>query len=231
MRQDFVANVSHELRTPLTSLRGYAETLLEGGLDDAEHREGFVRVMRDQAVRLQQLVEDLLALAELERPEVTLRLETFDLRELAARQVAAFRPAAEAAGLSLELVPGLAQDVRGDRVRLEQAVANLLDNAVKYTDRGRIDVTVGGDDSTVWCDVLDTGPGIPATDAGRIFERFYRVDKARSREKGGTGLGLSIVKHVAVLHGGEVSVRSTPGEGSTFRIAVPRGLAVRGVRA
>ncbi len=222
LRQDFVANVSHELRTPLTSLRGYAETLLEGGLDDAEHREGFVRVMRDQAVRLQALVEDLLSLAELERPEATLRLERFDLRALVERQVFAFRPAAEAEGLALELAAGADVPVTADRVRLEQAIANLLDNAVKYTERGRVDVSVGGSDAEAWCEVRDTGPGIPADDAARIFERFYRVDKARSREKGGTGLGLSIVKHVAGLHGGEVSVRSVVGQGSAFRIAIPR---------
>ncbi len=231
MRQDFVANVSHELRTPLTSLRGYAETLLEGGLDDAEYRESFVRVMRDQAMRLQQLVEDLLALAELERPEATLRLERFDLRSLAERQVFAFRPAAHAAGLVLELAPGAAVPVSADRVRLEQAIANLLDNAVKYTERGRVDVVVGADEAGAWCEVRDTGPGIPAGDAARIFERFYRVDKARSREKGGTGLGLSIVKHVAGMHGGEVTVRSVVGEGSTFRIAIPREAGTRVGRA
>lgn len=221
LRQDFVANVSHELRTPLTSLRGYAETLAEGGLEDVEHRERFVHIIRDQAVRLQALVEDLLSLAELERPDVTLRRERFDLRAAAERQVAALREAARVAGTPLELVSGGSVWVEGDRVQLEQAMANLLDNAVKYTERGRVTVRLGADDAFAWFEVRDTGPGIPAEDQPRVFERFYRVDKARSREKGGTGLGLSIVKHAIQLHAGEVSLESTPGEGSTFSFRIP----------
>jgi two-component system phosphate regulon sensor histidine kinase PhoR len=221
MRQEFVANVSHELRTPLTTLRGYAETLLEGGLDDAEHREDFVRSMRDGAVRLQALVEDLLALAELERPDASLKREPLDLRALAAEHVEHVRAAAERAGLELVLEPGPPVTLNGDRVRLAQVLANLLDNAVKYTERGSVRVALGATDGRAWCEVRDTGPGIPARELPRVFERFYRVDKARSREKGGTGLGLSIVKHALVLHGGEVSVVSRVGEGTTFRFEVP----------
>jgi len=223
MRQDFVANVSHELRTPLTTLRGYAETLLEGGLDDAEHREGFVKAMRDGAVRLQALVEDLLALAELERPDATLRREPLDLRALAAEQVEQVRGAAERAGLELALEPGPPVMLVGDRLRLAQVLVNLLDNAVKYTEQGSVRVALGVANGRAWCEVRDTGPGIPVRDLPRVFERFYRVDKARSREQGGTGLGLSIVKHALVLHGGEVSVVSRLGEGSTFRFEVPAG--------
>ena len=222
MRQDFVANVSHELRTPLTTLRGYAETLLEGGLDDTEHREEFVRSMRDGAMRLQALVEDLLALAELERPDAALRREPLDLRALAAEHVDHVRGAAERAGLELVLEPGPPVKLSGDRVRLGQVLANLLDNAVKYTERGSVRVAVGVANGRAWCEVRDTGPGIPARDLPRVFERFYRVDKARSREKGGTGLGLSIVKHIVLLHGGAVTVRSSPGQGSTFRFEIPR---------
>jgi two-component system, OmpR family, phosphate regulon sensor histidine kinase PhoR len=221
IRQDFVANVSHELKTPLTSVRGYAETLLEGGLDDAEHRAQFVRVIRDQAARLQSLVEDLLSLAQLERPDARLRLERFDLREAVERQIANLRDRAERAGLQLELV-GPPQPVTADRARLDQVVANLLDNALKYTEHGGVRVALGGDDAHAWCEVQDTGPGIPEDDQARVFERFYRVDKARSREKGGTGLGLSIVKHIVALHGGEVTVRSTVDRGSTFRFEIPR---------
>ena len=217
IRQDFVANVSHELRTPLTSLRGYAETLLDGGLDDAEHREHFVRVIRDQAVRLQELVDDLLSLSELERAGAPLRRSRFDLRALLAEQVAAFREAAARAGLSLVLAPGEPVEVEADRARISQVIANLVDNAVKYTERGGVTLLAGAGDGRVWCEVRDTGPGIPLDDQPRVFERFYRVDKARSREQGGTGLGLSIVKHILALHGGEVSLRSSPGEGSTFR--------------
>jgi two-component system phosphate regulon sensor histidine kinase PhoR len=222
MRQEFVANVSHELRTPLTSLRGYAETLLEGGLDDAEHRESFVRIIRDQAIRLQELVEDLLALAELERPDASLRLERIDLRELAAQQVAAYREAASRGRLTLELAPGAPVPIEADRVRLGQALANLLDNAVKYTERGAVVVSVGAADGRAWCAVNDTGPGIPADDLPRVFERFYRVDKTRARERGGTGLGLSIVKHAIALHDGEVTLESRIAQGSTFRFEIPQ---------
>ena len=222
MRQDFVANVSHDLRTPLTSIRGYAETLLDGGLEDASHREDFVRVIRDQTARLQALVDDLMTLAELERPGAALRLERFDWREPIERQAAIARDRAGRAGLELELEDAGPIPVTADRARIEQVAANLLDNAVKYTERGAVRVTVGGDARRAWLEVRDTGPGIPAEDLPRIFERFYRVDKARSRELGGTGLGLSIVKHIVTLHGGEVSVESTPGHGSTFRVEIPR---------
>ena len=221
MRQDLVANVSHELRTPLTSLRGYAETLLEGGLDDPEHREGFVRIIRDQAVRLQALVEDLLSLSELERPDRTLRREPLDLRALAVEQVGAQRDAARSAGLDLTLEPGEPVVVRGDRVRLAQVIANLVDNALKYTERGGVRVTLGARAGRAWCEVRDTGAGIPAEDLPRIFERFYRVDKARSRDKGGTGLGLSIVKHAIALHDGTITVESRVGGGSVFRFELP----------
>ena len=221
VRQEFVANVSHELRTPLTSIRGYAETLLEGGLDDHDHREGFVSVIREQAERLTAIVEDLLSLAELERPGAAPRREPFDLREVAARQVAAVRDRAEKAGLALALTPGPPVPLEADPRLIEQVLANLLDNAIKYTERGGVTVRVGRQGREVWCEVEDTGTGIPQEDEPRIFERFYRVDKARSREKGGTGLGLSIVKHIVLLHGGTVSVRSMLGHGSTFRFDLP----------
>ena len=225
VRQDFVTNAAHELRTPLTSLRGYAETLLEGGLDDAEHREAFVRVIRDQAVRLEELLEDLLSLAELERPGARLKSAPCDLRAIAERQVAAYRARAARAGLALELEPGPAVELDADAARLDQVIANLVDNAVKYTEHGTVAVRVGVENGRAWCEVSDTGSGIPESEVPRIFERFYRVDKARSREKGGTGLGLSIVKHIVTLHGGELSVASRPGEGSTFRFTLPRSRA------
>lgn len=223
IRQDFVANVSHELRTPLTSLRGYAETLLDGALEDVEHRGQFVRVIRDQAVRLEAIACDLLSLAELERPGARPRLEAMDLRELAERQLGVFRSRTEKAGLSLTMTPGLAATVSADRLMMEQVLANLLDNAVKYTERGGVTVSLGMGGGRVFCEVEDTGPGIPEADQARVFERFYRVDKARSREQGGTGLGLSIVKHILALHGGEVSVRSRPGGGSVFHFEIPAG--------
>ena len=223
MRQDFVANVSHELRTPLTSMLGYAETLLHGGLEDLEHREGFVRIIRDQTERLQALVDDLLSLAELEQPSARLRLGPFDLREAAARELDTVRERAQRAGLALDLEAPDPIEVTADRARIEQVLANLLDNALKYTEKGGVTVRVGGNRARAWCEVRDSGVGIPEEDQPRIFERFYRVDKARSRQLGGTGLGLSIVKHIVTLHGGEVSVTSTPGRGSTFRFEIPRG--------
>jgi two-component system phosphate regulon sensor histidine kinase PhoR len=222
MRQDFVANVSHELRTPLTSIHGYAETLLQGGLEDGDNRERFVQVIHGQAARLGALVDDLLSLAELERPGAQPRLAAIDLRALVERQLAAFRPRAERAGVALELAPGAPLPLRADPVLLEQVIANLVDNALKYTERGAVRLTLGASDDRAWCEVRDTGSGIPEEDLDRIFERFYRVDKARSREKGGTGLGLSIVKHIVTLHGGEVAVESRLGAGSTFRFEIPR---------
>jgi two-component system, OmpR family, phosphate regulon sensor histidine kinase PhoR len=221
MRRDFVANVSHELRTPLTSLRGYAETLLAGGLDDPEHRERFVQVIRDQSVRLQAMTEDLLSLAELERPGARLRTEPFDLRSPAQGVVALFRDEAARRGLGLALEDGEPVPVTGDRARLEQAISNLVDNALKYTEQGRVIVRAGAAAGAAWCEVDDTGAGIPEADRERVFERFYRVDKARSRERGGTGLGLAIVRHIAEMHGGRVTLRSEPGRGSTFRIEIP----------
>jgi two-component system phosphate regulon sensor histidine kinase PhoR len=220
VRQDFVANVSHELKTPLTSVRGYAETLLQGGFDDVEHREQFARVIRDQAKRLQELVDDLLSLAELERPGARLRLESFDLREAVERQVAEFR-ARGARGLRISLEAGPPVPVEADRARVDQVIANLLDNAIKYTEYGDVTVATGARDALVWCEVRDTGPGIAVEHQQRIFERFYRVDPARSRERGGTGLGLSIAKHVVELHGGRITVHSESNQGSTFRFELP----------
>ena len=222
VRQDFVANVSHELRTPLTSLRGYAETLLDGALEDREHATQFVQIIRAQAERLQALVDDLLSLAELERPDAEFQATRYDLHIAVERQVAAFADAARRAHLSLVFEPSAPVWVLAEGPRLEQVVANLLDNAIKYTEAGVVTVRIGEDATMGWCEVSDTGPGIDAEELPRVFERFYRIDKARSREKGGTGLGLSIVKHIVGLHGGEVSVRSEPGVGSTFRFEVPR---------
>jgi len=172
-------------------------------------------------MRLSALVDDLLSLAELERPGVQLKSERFDLRELVESQARVFEPRAAEAGLSLSVEPGPAVTVVADRPRIVQVVVNLLDNAIKYTERGRVTVRVGVRESRAWCEVQDTGSGIPAEDLPRIFERFYRVEKARSRQKGGTGLGLSIVKHILSLHGGEISAQSEVGRGSTFRFEIP----------
>jgi two-component system phosphate regulon sensor histidine kinase PhoR len=181
----------------------------------------FVRTIRDNAVRLEALAADLLTLADLERPGAAVRAEAFDLRELAESQIANFREAARAAGLAVEVEAGAPVPVEADRPRLEQVLANLLDNAIKYTEQGRVLVRLGERDAQAWCEIEDSGPGVPSEDQPRIFERFYRVDKARSRGKGGTGLGLSIVKNIVALHQGEVSVRNAPEHGTVFRFEIP----------
>jgi two-component system phosphate regulon sensor histidine kinase PhoR len=223
MRRDFVANASHELRTPLAAIRGFAETLLgSNGLSDAERRN-YLEVIDRHALRLGNLVGDLLELSRIEGGEALAELERVDVADVAATLLRDDQPryrrkevtvTHEASGASLALA---------DPQALEQILTNLLDNAVKYTEPGgRIDVQVGGDERWVRVRVSDTGCGIPEDDLGRIFERFYRVDKARSRELGGTGLGLSIVKHLVQSMGGEIAVESELGKGSTFAFSLPR---------
>jgi len=222
LRREFVANVSHELRTPLTSIRGYAETLLQGGLDDEENRSRFVDTIRKQAVRLESLVEDLLELADLERPDTALDLKDWDVAEVVRDLAAGFEELANRRGLSLELDARPGIHARMDRKRIEVAVHNLIENAIKYTDSGTVRVAVRDDGGWVLIAVQDTGRGVEPEHVPRLFERFYRVDRGRARAEGGTGLGLSIVKHAIELHRGRVSVESTPGRGSTFRLEFPR---------
>jgi len=223
VRQDFVANVSHELKTPLTSILGYAETLLEGGLEDAGRRRGFIETIRDQAARLQAITEDLLVLAELERPDAALALGPVDLAQVARSVATALAPRARKAGLRLDCTtPEREVIVMGERVRLEQMLFNLVDNALKYTEEGRVTVRVATDGAAAVLEVEDTGPGVPEEARNRIFERFYRVDAARSREIPGTGLGLSIVRHITELHHGKVELRNHPGGGALFVVRLPR---------
>ena len=223
VRKDFVANVSHELRTPLTAIRGYAETLLDGALDDPDHRRRFVEIIQSHAIRLNNIASDLLALSELEsgRPP----LAPGKLSVLATLEAAMRTVESEAAMRKVQLGWGTVEDlqVMGNKIKLEQAFVNLLDNAVKFN-RGGGEVWVeasrlpGG---KVAISIADSGIGIPSEDVPRIFERFYRVDKARSREVGGTGLGLSIVKHVIEQMHGSVSVESQLNKGSRFTVVLP----------
>jgi two-component system phosphate regulon sensor histidine kinase PhoR len=222
IRREFVANVSHELKTPLTSIRGYSETLLQGGLEDEEHRAKFVETIRVQAVRLEAMVNDLLALADLERPDAALDLKDWDLGLVLREMAATFEDLAERLGLRLEMEAAPGTMVRCDRKRLEQALRNLMENALKYTDAGWVRVRLEPGPIKVRVTVADSGRGISPEHLPRIFERFYRVDQARSRALGGTGLGLSIVKHAVQLHGGTVGVESKVGEGSTFWLEIPR---------
>jgi two-component system phosphate regulon sensor histidine kinase PhoR len=222
VRRDFVANASHELRTPLTAIRGFAETLLSGGDLSEEERRSYLEVMDRHARRLANLVDDLLALSSIERGGEGLARTRVDTAVIAAALIR------DAGSLFAEKNIEVKLDSQGsalawaDPQAVEQILTNLLDNAVKYTpEGGRIGVSTEEDGDFVRVHVRDTGIGIPEDDLGRIFERFYRVDKARSRELGGTGLGLSIVKHLVQQLGGEIRVESEVGRGSTFSFTLP----------
>jgi two-component system phosphate regulon sensor histidine kinase PhoR len=216
LRREFVANASHELKTPLTSIRGYAETLLTGGLEDEEHRGKFVETIRTQAERLEALVEDLLRLADLERPDATLEAKDWDISVIVREMAQMFQYLADRRGLRLAVQARPGVRARVDRKRIELALGNLLDNAIKYSETGRVTASVERTSSAIRVSVRDTGRGIAPEHLPRLFERFYRVDRGRSRALGGTGLGLAIVKHAIQLHGGRVGVESVLGEGSTF---------------
>ena len=223
-RQEFVANVSHELRTPLSLIKGYVETLLDGATDKPEVATKFLQTIDRNAERLKLLIDDLLAISELESGRVKLNLQAVALGPVVAKVLEDFKTRAKDKGVSLvNQIPELA--VRADAGRLEQVLGNLVDNAIKYG-RAAGAVTVGGravDGGQVEVFVRDEGPGIPPEALERVFERFYRVDKARSREQGGTGLGLAIVKHIIQSHGGRVWATSEPGHGTTFSFVLPQG--------
>lgn len=221
VRRDFVANVSHELRTPLTTLSGYAEALDESGLSPDEVQE-HATVIRRQVQRLDALVADLLELARLEETGFAPHRERFQASDLLTEVMREWGPRADERGLTLEIAGEPEVTMNGDRGLLRQALANLLENAIKYCRKGdHIEVRARATGDGAELAVTDTGPGIPYDDQPRVFERFYRVEKGRSRTNGGTGLGLSIVKHVAEAHGGKVTLESRPGAGATFRITVP----------
>ncbi len=225
VRRDFVANVSHELRTPVQLVKGFAESLIEGAMGDPDQASRFLGIIERNAVRMEALISDLLSLASLERDdEGRLRPERAEIGPILLGAREAILPKAEARGTQVivESEPGLSAKVEAGL--LEQAVVNLIDNAVKYSPPSTVvRVSARPEGGSLVIEVRDQGIGIPARDLPRVFERFYRVDKARSRELGGTGLGLAIVRHIAIAHGGTVSVESWEGEGSTFRIRIPLG--------
>jgi two-component system, OmpR family, phosphate regulon sensor histidine kinase PhoR len=224
VRRDFVANVSHELRTPVTVIKGYAETLLDGVLTtDAATASRFVTTIHGHADRLAALIGDLLALSELEAAGYQLEMTTLALADSSRKVCSLLEGKAFTKGITIanELTTSL-PPVLANQQRLEQVFFNLLDNAITYTPAGgmvTIAATPGVD--TIRVRISDTGPGIPPEHLPRLFERFYRVDSSRSRDQGGTGLGLAIVKHIVHLHGGTVSVESTPGAGTTFSFTFP----------
>jgi len=222
VRRDFVANVSHELKTPLTAIQGFAETLLAGALDDRENRRRFLEIIRDHARRLARLTDDLLKLALIEAGKLELEFQPVAVAQLIEACVETTRIKAQQKQQTLEVdCPGGLPAAHGDRSRLADVLQNLLDNAVQYTpEGGRITVRARPADGRVVITVSDTGIGIPLADQERIFERFYRVDAARSREVGGTGLGLAIAKHIVEAHGGRIWVESTVGQGSDFHFSI-----------
>ncbi len=221
-REEFVANVSHELRTPLSLIKGYVETLLDGARNNPEVAERFLKIIERNTQRLDLLIQDLLTISALESERIKLKLHPVELRPLVEKIFSDLKPPAE--NKNVELISQLPElTATADVNRLEQVLANLVDNAIKYG-RAQGRVTVGGkklDDGRLEIFVQDDGPGIPAESLDRVFERFYRVDKARSRDQGGTGLGLSIVKHIVQAHGGEVWVKSELGKGATFFFTLP----------
>jgi two-component system phosphate regulon sensor histidine kinase PhoR len=224
LRKEFVANVSHELRTPLSVIKGYVETLRDGAIDDRERAVQYLATLERHTEQLTNLVDDLLSLSRLDSaPAAVPSPRPVQLGRVVARVAELMRPAAEKKGhkLVVDLGDGV-HPVVGNAEYLERAIGNLVENAIKYTkEDGLIRVTVGGDQDHSTVEVADNGIGIAAEDLPRIFERFYRAERSRSREMGGTGLGLSIVKHIVQAHQGTIDVQSTPGQGSTFRLTFP----------
>jgi len=235
VRRDFVANVSHELRTPLTAIQGFAETLLGGALKDDENSQRFVAIIRDHAARMGRLTEDLLKLSEIEAGQLEMQFGRVSLGDLVRSCVETTRLNADRKRMAIETdCPSDIPPVWADAGRLREALQNLLDNAVQYTgEGGRVTVSLrraaapDGRGEHVVVTVADTGIGIPEADQARIFERFYRVDAARSREQGGTGLGLAITKHIVEAHHGRIWVESEVGRGSRFHFSVPTASSPR----
>lgn len=222
VRQDFVANVSHEFKTPLTAIQGFAETLLAGALEDPEHNRRFLEIIRDHATRLAALTNDLLKLARIEAGQLEVDLGSVNLLELVERsaETSVMKAMQKQIAFQTDVPPDL-PSAKGDASLLREVLQNLLDNAIQYTPSGgRITVSARADDREAVITVEDTGIGIPVVDQERIFERFYRVDAARSREAGGTGLGLSIAKHIIEVHGGRLWVESEVGHGSKFSFSL-----------
>jgi two-component system, OmpR family, phosphate regulon sensor histidine kinase PhoR len=222
VRRDFVANVSHELRTPLTTIQGFAETLLGGAMDDRNANLKFLEIIRDHAARLGRLTDDLLKLSAIEGGSMTFQMEPVSVPSLVDHCVEAISLQARARRLEVSRdIPESLPLVRGDSLRLEEVLKNLLENAIQYTPSpGTICVRAAVENGTVLLCVEDTGIGIPSTDQVRIFERFYRVDAARSRKAGGTGLGLAIAKHIVEAHQGRLWVESELGKGSRFFVSL-----------
>jgi len=219
-RRDFIANVSHELRTPLTSIQGYAETLLDSG-GNGNTRES-LEIIRKNASRMSRLTEDLLALARVESGETEFALQPHSAAELLREAQQNYQEILKSSGMELEIAESTPAAVQVDTDAIQQVLTNLIDNAAKYgAAGGRIVLGAREVEASVEFYVRDFGAGIASEHLPRLFERFYRVDKARSRESGGTGLGLAIAKHIVLAHGGRIRVESALGHGSTFFFTLP----------
>ena len=225
LRRDFVANVSHELKTPVTSIQGFVEALLDGGSGDPEQGQRYLGIIAKHAERLNAIIDDLLSLSRLEEggEKRAILFEDVKLRPVLETAIELAGVRAEQKRIKVELSCDASISARVNAPLLEQAIVNLVDNAVKYSDEGTtVSIEVVQQDRETTISVKDTGCGIPPEHLARIFERFYVVDKSRSRKLGGTGLGLAIVKHITLVHGGHVGVESAPGKGSTFTLHLPR---------
>jgi two-component system phosphate regulon sensor histidine kinase PhoR len=223
-RKEFVANVSHELRTPLTSIQGFAETLLNPSVTDQKEKDGFIQTIHTQASRLGAIVEDLLTLSRIEKESERKEIELTDddLKKTLFNAISFCQDRASAKNIHIELKNVENLKVKHNAPLIEQAIVNLIDNAISYSSSGSvIQVTSISDEKKITISVIDQGIGIPKEHLPRLFERFYRVDKARSRKLGGTGLGLSIVKHIALAHNGSVNATSETNKGSTFTLHLP----------
>ena len=224
-RKEFVANVSHELRTPLTNIKGYTETLLDAYEDmDGETRNRFLNIIYSESDRMTRIVKDLLTLTKLDYGKMESNMERFSLKSVAESVAASMEIEAEKQGVVIScLIPENMPEISGLRDRIEQVIVNIVSNAVKYNQRGgRVDISGGEKGESVFLTVSDTGLGIPEEDLPRVFERFYRVDKARSRERGGTGLGLAIAREIIEFHGGNISIRSKEGRGTSITVTLPK---------
>jgi two-component system phosphate regulon sensor histidine kinase PhoR len=220
MKRDFIANVSHELRTPLTSIKGFIETL-EEEVDSNNMR--YVDIIKKHTERMIRVVNDLQILSKFEALENKIKLEKVDLKNIANNVILILRKKAERKGLELRVeIDDDVTSIDGDEFEIEQMLINLIENAIKYTEKGFIKLDIGDENNRINIEVSDTGIGIPDNDIDRIFERFYVVDKSRSRETGGTGLGLSIVKHIINSHNGDIMVYSKVGQGTKFVIHIPK---------
>ena len=224
IRKDFIANVSHELKTPLTSIKGFIETLQDGAIDDKENALRFLEIIGKHADRLSKIINDLLNLAEIENWKGEIETERFDTKTLIDEVAWSFHHLYSKKSQQLNIhYTGDNFFIRGDKEKIERVLVNLIDNAIKYTpERGQISIALFEEKNRVMIIVEDTGIGIPKEHLDRIFERFYRVDKARSRELGGTGLGLAIVKHIIILHKGHIDIDSEPGKGTKITIILPK---------